>query len=101
MRKPAVIGVELLDLLREVLVHDLAPQLERRRQLALLLREVARQDREALDLLDAHAVAVHLVDDLLHELLRIAARRLHLGRVERDQRRHVRTAVADDDAPAR
>ena len=77
MRKPAVIAysVELFDLVREVLVHDLAAELQRRRELALLLREVARQDREALDLLDAHAVAVHVVDDLLHELLRIAAGR--------------------------
>ena len=89
--------VELLDLVCEVLVHDPAAQLQRRRDLAVFLREVARQDREPLDLLDAHAVAVDLVDDLLHELLRLAAGAVDLVRVERDQRGDVRAAVADDE----
>ena len=35
-----------------MLLHDAASQLERRRDLALLLGEVAGQDREALDLID-------------------------------------------------
>ena len=44
--------VELLDGVREVLHHDAALQLQRRRHLVVLHREVARQDREALDLLE-------------------------------------------------
>src|SRR3954470_16653415 len=89
--------VELFDLGREVLVHDLAAELERRRDLALFLREVARNDREALDLLDANAVAVHVVDDLAHELLRIAAGGLDLRPLERDQRNDIGPAIADDE----
>ena len=42
-----------LDRVREVLLHDAALQLQRRRDLALLGGEVAREDREALDLLEA------------------------------------------------
>ena len=38
---------------REVLLDDAPPQLQRRRDLALLGREVPREDREALDLLEA------------------------------------------------
>ena len=78
-------------------MHDLPPQLERGRDLALFLREVARQDREPLDLLDAHAVAVDLVDDLLRELLRVASGRPYLVPLERDERGDVRPAVADDE----
>src|SRR5258708_17433112 len=78
-----------------MLLHDAAPELQRRRQLAGLLREVAREDREALDLLDAHPVAVDVVDELLYELLGIAAGRVDLGRIERDERGQVRATVAD------
>ena len=46
---------------------DAALQLQRRRHLVVLHREVARQDREALDLLEARALAVDAVDDALHE----------------------------------
>src|SRR5438045_8010375 len=89
--------VQLVDLVGEVLLHDAAAKLERRRQLALLLREIARENREALDLLDAHAVAVDLVDERLHELLRIALGSVDLGGIERDERRHVRAPVSDDE----
>ena len=44
--------VERVDVRPVLLVDDRALDLQRRRQLALLLREVAREDREALDLLD-------------------------------------------------
>ena len=44
--------VELLDGVSEVLDHDAALQLQRRRHLVLLHREVTREDREALDLLE-------------------------------------------------
>src|SRR5690348_18485686 len=77
--------VELLDLVGEVLVHDPPAKLQGRRELARLLREVARQDCEPLDLLDADAIAIDVVDELLHELLRIAARRRDLRLVERDE----------------
>ena len=43
-------GIQPLDG-REVLLHDAAAQLQRRRDLALLGREVAREHLEALDLL--------------------------------------------------
>ena len=76
---------------------DLAAELQGRRDLAVLLREVAGEDREALDLLDAHAVAVDVVDDLLHELLWVSAGRCDLGVVDRDQRGDVGPPVADDD----
>ena len=45
--------VEGVDLVREVLEDDPPLELERRRHLALLHLEVAREDREALDLLEA------------------------------------------------
>ncbi len=47
------ICVERLDLVREVLLHCAPPQLQRRRDLTLLHREVARKHGEALDLLEA------------------------------------------------
>ena len=37
--------------------HDLASQLQRRRDLVVLERELSRQDREALDLLEPRALA--------------------------------------------
>ena len=46
-------GVELLELAAEVLRDDAALQLQRRRELVVVHREVARKDREALDLLVA------------------------------------------------
>ena len=46
-RAPHLAGIELFDLAREVLLHDAALQLQRRRDLALVGREVARQDRRS------------------------------------------------------
>ena len=46
-------SVELFDVLREVVEDHLAAELQRRRDLVVLEREVAREDREALDLLEA------------------------------------------------
>lgn len=57
--------VERFDLDGEVLLADPALQLQRGRDLAVRHREVARQDREALDLLEARVVRVDSVDDLL------------------------------------
>ena len=48
---------------------DAALQLQRRRHLVLVGGEVAREDREALDLLEARALGVHVVDDGLHATL--------------------------------
>ena len=45
--------VQRVDLGREVLLHGAPPELQRRRDLAVLHREVAGEDREALDLLEA------------------------------------------------
>jgi hypothetical protein len=56
-------AVELFDLVREVLLHDAAAQLEGRRDLAAIHLEVPREDREPLDLLEARAIAVDVVDD--------------------------------------
>ena len=71
------LGVERFDVVREVLLHGTAPELQRRRDLAVLHREVAREDREALDLLEARAVAVGVVDHALEELAdaRVASER--------------------------
>src|SRR3712207_6919718 len=44
-------GVQIVHLAGELLVHDVALDLERGSQLARLLREVVGQDLEALDLL--------------------------------------------------
>ena len=57
-----------VDLGGEVLLHDLPLQLQGRRDLARLRREVARQDAEALDLLVPREVGVRLVDDSLDPL---------------------------------
>src|SRR6476469_2559211 len=59
------VPVELVDLVLEVLVDLLALDLERRGQLALLLRELAREHLELLDLLDVGQVGVGVVDRLL------------------------------------
>jgi hypothetical protein len=79
--------------------HDPAFDLQRRRDLVLLGAEVAREDREALDLLVARAVGVHLVDDRLDtpaDGRRIDALRL-LG-IDRDQRHDVGPLVSDDES---
>ena len=63
------LGVERVDLVREVLLDGSPPELQRRRDLALLHREVAWKDGEALDLLEAGALAVRIVDRALQELV--------------------------------
>src|ERR687890_731611 len=52
-----------------LLVDHVALDLERRRQLAGLLREVVVEDRELLDLLDLRVVAVDVVEDRLDALV--------------------------------
>ena len=59
---PYAATVELLDLVLVLGRDDCALDLERRRQLARLLREVVGQDRHLLDLLDAGEVLVDLLD---------------------------------------
>src|SRR5206468_8924327 len=56
--------------------------------------EVTRQDRVALDLLEAREVAVDVVDDLLHLRFGLVVRN-PLG--ERDQGGDVGPAIADDE----
>src|SRR5205085_4179674 len=86
-------AVQRLDLAREVLLADAPLQLQRRRHLAVLGGEVAREDREALDLLEPREVGVHLVDDPLDEAVHVRAAQLppacDLAVVERDQGRDV------------
>src|SRR5206468_1659541 len=98
----------------ELLVNDVALDLERRRQLTGLLRQVVRKDRELLQLLDRTDLRVDLVDRLLDERLDLVALRqpgdvrgaeaLLLGpghdllRVEGDERGQVGPAVAVHDA---
>src|SRR4051812_32404851 len=60
-----VVAIEGVDLVLEVLGDLLALDLQRRRQLALFLGQLAREDRELLDLLDVRQVLVRLVDLLL------------------------------------
>ena len=62
-------GVQRVDLGCEVLLHRAASDLQSRRDLAVLEGEVTRQDREALDLLEARTTAVDVVDDALQELM--------------------------------
>src|SRR5207244_9614629 len=84
-----------------MLLANAALQLQRRRHLAVLGREIARQDRELLDLLEAGVPRVDLVDDALDELLDVVAAggapRRELLLLERDQRDDVGPAVADDE----
>ena len=54
-RRISLVGVERFDVLGEVLEDHLAADLQRRCQLVVLEREVARQDAEPLDLLVARA----------------------------------------------
>src|SRR3954454_7256462 len=106
--------VELVEERHVALVDDVALDLERRGQLAGLLREGVVEDHEALDLLDLRVLgvgAVHLgLDELAHA--RLARQRRHravldavLARprhdlllVERDERDGVGTPVAVHDA---
>src|SRR5205807_1278307 len=94
--RAAASGVQRLDLGGEVLRADPALELQRRRQLALGGGEIARQDREPLDLLEAREPGVDLVDDLLDARLRLGGLEAGL-RIERDERRDVRASVADDE----
>src|SRR4051812_40460701 len=57
--------VERVDLVPEVLVDLLALDLQRRRELALVLAQVAVENRELLHLLDLRQVLVGRVDRLL------------------------------------
>src|SRR4051812_36480259 len=84
-----VVVVQRIDLVREVLVDLLALQLQRRRQLVLVLRQLAIQDVELLDLLDLGQVVVGLVDRLLDFVLAGAV-------VGLDQRDQVGPVVAID-----
>src|SRR3954464_10569965 len=93
-----------------LLVDHVALDLERRRELARLLREVVVEDAELLDLLDLGVVRVDAVDLALDELddLRVRGQRGHRGvldalltrprkdllLVERDQRDGIRPPVA-------
>src|SRR5205823_14042933 len=69
-------AVQRLDLAREVLLANAPLQLQRRRHLALLGGEVAREDREALDLLEPRELGVHVVDDSLKEIVHVLAAKL-------------------------
>src|SRR5215212_1320373 len=93
-------GVDRVDRARVLLVHDVALDLQRRRELAGFLREVLRQDLEALDLLHRTDLRVYLVDHLLHLRAHLLTLRSPLGlellRVERDQGHEVGAAVAYD-----
>src|SRR4051794_22130873 len=60
-----VVAIQGVDLFLEVLLDLLALDLQRGGELALFLRQLARQDRELLDLLDVREVLVGLVDRLL------------------------------------
>src|SRR3954452_17719855 len=52
VRRPCVRAVQALDPVGVAPLDDIALDLEGRRELAVQLRQVMRQDREALDLLD-------------------------------------------------
>src|SRR5690606_3286706 len=103
---PASVLVHRLDRVGEVLVHAVALDLERGRELAVLDGEVALEDGELLDLLDARELLVDLVEVRLdrraHRL--VLVRRLGIDphrrdalRIEGDERREVFAAVADHD----
>src|SRR5207244_4777074 len=87
-------GVERLDLGGEVLLADAPLQLQCRRDLVFFGAEVARQDRETLDLLEARELLVDVLDDARDVGLRLLAGDA-FG--ERDQCSDVRTTVADDE----
>src|SRR4029077_11985035 len=87
-------GIEGLDFLRKMLEAHTPLELQRRRHLSGFEREIASQDRESLDLLEAGEVAVDLVDGTLHGGLCSCG--IDVLR-ERDQRCDVGAAVADDE----
>src|SRR6266581_4157021 len=60
-------AVEPVDHVLELLLHHPALDLERRRQLACLQRELPGQERDLLDLLELSEVGGHLLDELLVE----------------------------------
>ena len=63
---------------------DAPLQLERGGDLSVLGGEVAREDREALDLLEAREIAIDIVDNLLH--LRLDAVNAERSRFEQLKR---------------
>src|SRR3954452_18003943 len=80
--------VERVDLVLEGLVDLLALDLERGGELALVLAQVAVEDRDLLHLLDLREVLVGRVDRLLHLFARavpVAVRAVLVERHERDQ----------------
>src|SRR4029077_19155422 len=91
--------VHRVDLVLEVLLHDLALDVELEGQLALRLREVLFQQGEVLDRLPVADVLVHAVDGLLDVRAQprlVEALLLSGLPVRHDQRRHVGPALADD-----
>src|SRR5215210_379720 len=107
------LGVERVDFPLVLVGDHVALHLQRRRQLAALLREVVRQDLELLHLLDARELRVHLIEMLLDDrphlgvlaqLRRVRRPPLLLAElrallhVEGDQSDQIGPAVADHDA---
>src|SRR5438093_5071493 len=105
-------AVEPVDHVLELLLHHPPLDLERGRQLARLQRELPREERDLLDLLELREVGGHLLDELLVKAhhLRVADQLLAAGeghavlpapRLERLEVRHHQrgrevAAVADD-----
>src|SRR6478672_2370868 len=112
-RASACFAVERVERVGVLLVDDVALDLERRRQLAGLLREVVVEDEEALDLLDRGVLRVGPfelgLDELAHSRVAgergdarvldplLARPRDDLLLVERDEHDRVRAAVAVHD----
>src|SRR5215210_4318047 len=107
------LGVERVDFPLVLVGDHVALHLQRRGQLAALLRQVVRQDLELLHLLDARKLCVHLVEMLLDDcphlgvlaqLRRVRRPPLLLAElrallhVEGDQSDQIGPAVADHDA---
>src|SRR4051812_32703388 len=88
--------IERVDLVLEVLVDLLALDLQRGCQLALVLAQVAVEDRELLHLLDLREVLVGGVDRLL-DVLASAVLAVAVVAVDRHERDQVRTVVAVHD----
>src|SRR4051794_17315461 len=63
--RTALLGVQRVEELRVLVVDHVALDLERRRELAGLLREVVVEDLELLDLLDLREVRVDVVEHVL------------------------------------
>ena len=80
-------GVQLLDAVAVALGDDVALDLQGRRELAVGLAEVAVEDREALDLLDAREPLVDRVDRGLQLGADRRVRRERGGVAGRDARR--------------